>query len=235
MKARAHRLYFLLALVTLGAVGCQGVYYDTMETFGRHKRDILVRRVDDARESQEEAKEQFQTALEQFMELTGFTGGELRQRYDRLETEFNKSQRRAEAVTDRIDAVEQVAEDLFAEWESELAQYSDASLRQRSESQLRETRRRYSQLIGTMRQAESRMDPVLNAFRDRVLFLKHNLNAQAVASLEGTTLELEREIQSLVEEMDAAIREANAFIESMQPAAGQGPESGSESGSDSAS
>ena len=36
-----------------------------------------------------------------------------------------------------------------------------------------------------MRLAESRIEPVLKSFRDQVLFLKHNLNAKAIASLRG--------------------------------------------------
>lgn len=221
MKTPRPSIVFFPLLAALVAAGCQSVYYDTMEKFGQHKRDILERRVDDARESQEEAKEQFQTALEQLMEMTDFSGGDLRRQYDRLEAEFKRSKSRAAEVTDRIESVDKVAKDLFAEWEAELLQYSDRSLRQRSEEQLRQTRARYSQLLSSMRQAESRMEPVLDAFRDRVLFLKHNLNAQAIASLEGTTLELQRDIQTLIEEMDQAIREANAFIESMREPSGE--------------
>lgn len=218
-KFFSRAILFFLLIAALAASGCQSVYYDTMEKFGQHKRDILVDRVDDARESQEEAKEQFQTALEQFMEVTGFTGGNLRPQYDRLETEFKRSESQAAEVSERITSVDKVAEDLFAEWETELDQYSDRSLRQESEEQLRRTRNRYNQLIASMRQAESRMEPVLSAFRDRVLYLKHNLNAQAIASLEGTTLELERDIQALIGEMDQAIQEADAFIESMRAGA----------------
>lgn len=217
MNTSLHRPFFLvLLLVGLAASGCQNIYYKTMEQFGQHKRDILVRRVDDARESQEEAKEQFQTALERFIEVTGFSGGNLRTLYDRLESEFRRSEDRAAVVTARIEAVEEVAGDLFAEWNAELGEYTDRSLRRRSEQQLRETRNRYDQLIGSMRQAESRMEPVLGAFRDRVLFLKHNLNAQAIASLDQASTDLQRDIRSLVAEMDRAIEEANAFIESMR-------------------
>src|SRR5690606_26541813 len=183
IKIHFRLLAWVVAALVAG-VGCQSVYYSTMEKFGKHKRDILVNRVDDARESQEKAKEQFQTAMERFVEVTGFTGGNLREQYDRLNAEFVRSEQRAAAVSDRIDSVEDVAEALFDEWESELEKYSDSELRRSSERQLRRTRSSYAQLIDSMRQAESRMDPVLAAFRDRVLFLKHNLNAQAIASLD---------------------------------------------------
>jgi hypothetical protein len=119
-------------------------------------------------------------------------------------------------VSDRIASIESVAKDLFREWEKELDQYSNADLRRSSEKKLDETKARYEDLIGAMKKAEGKMEPVLTAFRDQVLFLKHNLNAQAVASLQGEVTNLESEIGALVRDMEAAIAEADSFIKQMQ-------------------
>ena len=94
-------------------------------------------------------------------------------------------------------------------------QYQTDSLRAASEDQLERTEARYGQLLGAMRNAESRMEPVLAAFSDQVLFLKHNLNARAIASLQENVVDLEQEIGALIAEMNASIDEANAFIEEM--------------------
>ncbi len=201
--------------LALALASCQGAYYRTMEAFGKHKRDILVDRVEKARDGQEEAKEQFRTALEAFTDVVRFEGGELEAKYNQLQRELDTSEKRAEAVRDRIDDVEDVAEALFREWEAELDDYSDPDLRRASEDQLRQARGRYEQLMAAMRRAEEKMEPVLVAFRDQVLFLKHNLNARAVASLEGEVVTLERDIAALVADMEASIQEANAFIEAM--------------------
>jgi len=202
-------------LAALSASGCKSAYYGTLETFGKHKRDLLVERVEEARDDQQEAKESFQTALERFSALTGFEGGELQKAYSTLSKEYERCAGEAEDVEQRIGSVEEVAGDLFDEWETELDQYSDAKMRRASEQQMKDTRDRYQDLIGAMRRAESKMEPVLAAFHDRVLFLKHNLNAQAIASLRGEVGTLEKDVARLVGEMDAAIREANEFIESM--------------------
>ena len=63
--------FILLGLLfsLLGFGGCQRAYYKTMETFGYHKRDILVERVEESRDAQEQAKEQFKSALEKFSEV----------------------------------------------------------------------------------------------------------------------------------------------------------------------
>ena len=212
-----HRFTLLLtALVLLAGTGCQRAYYQTMEALGTPKRDLLVQRVEASRDSQEEAKEQFKDALEQFSALTEFEGGELEDSYRRLEEAFEESEAQAETVRRRIASVEDVAEALFDEWEDELDEYTDPELRRRSEQQLEETRTRYEQLVQTMHRAEEKMTPVIDAFRDQVLFLKHNLNARAIASLEGTVATLEDDIATLVAEMEASIEEADRFLSEMR-------------------
>jgi len=204
-----------LTLAALLLPGCQSAYYGTMEAFGVHKRDILVDRVEEARDDQTEAKEQFQSALDQFMAVVDVEGGDLETKYTKLKRELDRSESAADAVRERIDSVESVGEALFEEWERELDQYTNPDLRDSSERQLRQTRRQFDQLVGAMNKAEAKMEPVLAAFRDHVLFLKHNLNARAIASLEGEVATLESDVARLVAEMQASIDEADAFISTM--------------------
>jgi hypothetical protein len=208
-------LTLALILISSTLIGCQNLYYSTMETFGYHKRDLLVSRVKDARDAQEGAKEQFKSALEKFSEVTDFKGGKLEAKYNELNTELERSESKAKAVRKRIADVESVAKALFDEWKSELDQYSNEKLRRASEQKLDQTRQRYSYLIGAMKRAETKIDPVLVAFRDQVLFLKHNLNAQAIASLQSELASVEADIASLIKEMEASIAEADAFIQAM--------------------
>lgn len=208
----------LLLALSLGAAvltGCSSAYYGAMEKIGIAKREILVDRVEETRDAQNNAKEQFASALEHFLAVTKADGGELQRKYDSLNREFQRSEARAKDVRDRIAAVEDVAEALFREWKQELKQYSNATLRRESERELDRTRDRYDELIQVMRRAADRMEPVLATFRDQVLFLKHNLNARALASLTTTNRELEADISRLVADMEASIREAEDFIKTM--------------------
>jgi hypothetical protein len=211
---------FLLQIVAILGVlvllaGCKSTYYSAMEKFGYHKRDLLVDRVQDARDAQEEAKQQFQSALEQFIAVVGFEGGELEKTYDRLRKEFERSEDRAQAVHKRIEDVQDVATALFREWEKELDEYTNANLRRVSKQRLEQTQDRYARLIDAMQRAEARIDPVLAAFRDQVLFLKHNLNAQAIASLEDELVTVRTDVSSLLKAMEVSIAEANDFIQAM--------------------
>jgi Skp family chaperone for outer membrane proteins len=202
--------------VVLALSACQSAYYAAAEQVGYHKREILVDRVEDARDAQADAEEQFQSAQEQLLSLIDFDGGELQRVYEELADGYEDSVSAAETVTSRIDAIEDVAGALFDEWEDELAEYSNQRLRADSERKLKETRRRYDQLIVVMRRSEERMQPVLAALKDNVLYLKHNLNAQAVAALKAEFGQIERDIDVLIAEMRKAIASSDEFIESLQ-------------------
>jgi hypothetical protein len=209
MKA-AYALFFTALLLTL--TGCQSVYYASMEKLGIEKRELMVDRVEDARDEQAEAKETFANALEAFTAVTEYQGGDLETVYSKISAAYEDSKKAAERVSKRIDKVESVAEALFAEWEQELDAYQSASLRRSSERSLRETRASYAGMIGKMRKAEASMEPVVELFEDQVLYLKHNLNARAIAALDVEVVKIQEEVASLVKEMEASIDEANAFM-----------------------
>jgi len=215
-KYRYHTLTISLFLLFL--VGCQSAYYSTMETVaGKHKRDILVDRVEDAQEAQTEAQQQFQSALEQLTTLIAFDGVDLQLQYEKTKSEYEASKSSADKVSVRINAIENVADALFEEWHDEIEQYTNLSLQRQSEQQLKETTQRYKRLIIAMHRAESKMSPVLAALHDNMLYLKHNLNANAIGALENEYRTIKKDIDILIKDMTSAIAESQTFIDSIKP------------------
>lgn len=204
---------FLLATF-LG--GCSSAYYNTMEKFGVHKRDILVERVEDARDSQKSAEKQFASALEQFKSVVAVDGGNLEPVYKKLNNEYEESKSAAEDIRKRIDDIESVAEALFDEWQSELKEYSSKQLRTESQQKLNSTKSKYQQLISVMRKTESRLDPVLTPMRDQVLYLKHNLNARAIQALQKEAIKIDKDVDILLAAIRKSVAEADAFIREMK-------------------
>jgi hypothetical protein len=196
--------------------GCTTAYYAAMEKVGVHKRDILIDRVEEARDAQQLSQQEFKDALDQLSQLMNFHGGQLQQRYEALASQYQDSQQAAQEVTARIQKVELVAFDLFAEWENELGQYQNKQLRNDSKKKLLETKRQFNALVKVMRRAESKMPPVLRVLNDNVLYLKHNLNAKAVGAIQGEFGMLQQDVNQLLLEMNRAIAESNQFIATMQ-------------------
>lgn len=206
-------------LITPVIPGCASTGIAVKEKLGYAKREQLVDEVKDARDEQTQAKQQFESALAEFLAVTDTAKNpsvaELEKRYSALKKEYERSEDAADDVRGQIKDVDRVANALFKEWNAELSQYNSAELRRASERQLNDTQRQYDRLIGAMKAAEAKMDPVLAAFKDQVLFLKHNLNARAIASLQDTVGRVESDVQRLVAEMEASINEANSFIQQM--------------------
>lgn len=200
------------ALSKFMAKNYRHAYYRTKESLGQHKRDIIVCRVEEACEDLQDAREHFEDALERFKALTHFKGGTLEHRYYALKRQFELSQVKTQAVSEKIRAIEEVGEALFSEWEAELGLYTNRALRGISCRQLKDTQKHYERLMKAMHLAESKIYPVLAAFRDQVLFLKHNLNAQAIAALRHELVEIGIDIATLIEAMEKSIKEASRFV-----------------------
>jgi hypothetical protein len=215
MKIRAW-VPILLVLAVWAVGGCRSTYYSAWEKVGVYKRDLLKKRVVAARDSQKDAGEQFKDALTRLKEMYGFEGGKLEKTYNGLQKDYDRSTAKAEEVRKRIKDMETVAGDLFAEWEKEIKQISTPSLQASSRKQLRETRDRYQTMHVALKSAEQSMTPVLTQFHDYVLYLKHNLNAQAIASLKGEATNIQSEISNLLVQMNASIAQADNFIKALQ-------------------
>ena len=201
-----------LMICVLSLCGCRSAYYSAWETLGKHKRDLLQSKVADVRDEQKEATQELKDAMTRLKELTGFQGGQLEKTYKQLQGDYDNAASAAESVRERIREMDQIARDLFREWESELKTISSPELRDADRRQLDETRRRYEDLFTTTKRAESSMEPVITKFRDYVLYLKHNLNAQAIGALQGESAKIQIDISKLIEQMNAAIRQADDFL-----------------------
>jgi predicted nucleic acid-binding Zn-ribbon protein len=187
-----------------------------MEKFGVEKRHLLKDKVQDVQKGQQQASEEFKDVLTRIKEIYGFDGGNLEKAYKKLKADYDDCEVRAETVRKRIDTVEQIAADLFKEWEQEIEQISNPEFRRNSSASLQDTKVRFARMHEVMEQAESRLNPVLRKVNDYVLYLKHNLNAQAIGALGKEVDSIEQEVEALIQDMQRSIREADMFLEEFE-------------------
>jgi chromosome segregation ATPase len=204
-----------LIILTLLITGCTSTYYKAMETLGKEKRDILVQRVKDAKKDQDQTKQKLQTTMESFQALTGFQGGSLEKSYNRLNSDYESANGQANKLHDKIQSIDQVSNDLFKEWQGEINAMGNAKLKAQDTAMLRNAKTRQATYMRAMRRTEDQIAPVLKAFRDQVLFLKHNLNSRAIGSLKGTTVTLQGDVADLIQSIDASSQEADKLINSL--------------------
>jgi hypothetical protein len=208
----------LVAVFTGGCATSRSLYYDTWEKLGYNKRERLADDVKAARDEQANAKKQFTSALEQFKSVVNFNGGDLEAMYNNLNKQYEKCESEAGDVKSRVQTVKNVGQALFDEWKGEIGQIKDdPSLQQKSQQLYDQTHRSYGEMVSRMDTAAASMDPVLQKFKNKVLFIKSNLNAQAIASLKGEELKVGADVDKLIRDMEASIAQADAFIAQIQP------------------
>lgn len=205
-----------LCLAIVGGAGCQTAYYSVMEQFGKEKRHLLKSEVKKVQSDQKAASNQFEKTLETIKKMTGFDGGDLERKYKALKSDYEECEDRAENVNERIDNVQQIANDLFTEWEKEIQEISNANLKSKSRASLAETKERFAKLNTAMVNAENSMKPVLGNLNDHVLYLKHNLNAQAIGALKQEVDNIRVEVASLIEDINKSVKEADDFLKTFK-------------------
>jgi hypothetical protein len=215
MLLKKKRSWATIATLIVGVALSNGLVGCEIDRYWKEPRDLLVDRVEDARDSQQEAAEEFRDALTEFKAVVGVPETELERQYKRLNKAFERSEAAAGDISKRIDRVVGASNRLLEEWREELDQYHDANLKRLAEEQFDQTRDHATRMIGAMRETESRMAPVLASFRDQVLYLKHNLNLSAIASLQGEAAVIETNVDALIADMNRSIAEADAFLSVM--------------------
>lgn len=210
-------VYISLLALTLSACGTvDKARYSALEKVGVHKRDILVDRIEATSKTQEQTKEQFQSAYEELASLVKVDDRGLEKKYKKMAKAVEASEEKAEELDSRIKSVDSVAKALFAEWQQELSEYQSASLRRVSAQNLENTKQRYAAIYKKMQVSQQRVAPVLKVLQDNTLYLKHNLNARAVSSLSSEVLVVEDKVAQLILQMEASINESKSFIDSMR-------------------
>lgn len=206
-------IFLLLGLVFFS--GCQGFYYSTMETLGSHKRDILVDRVKDCADRMDKAKQEFQALNTKLEKITKADISKVDSLYKELNSQSKKCHSKAIDLDRRVNNIRTVGKDLFREWEEELEEYHNETFRRSSEKRMEERRRKYLETVHLLKSAQKYSEPALSSASDYVLFLKHNLNAQALNSLDNEIDTVQQKIKFLVEKMELATDNARNFLVEM--------------------
>jgi uncharacterized protein YukE len=191
------------------------VKYSTYELVGVEKRDLFKKEVANVKEDQEETGESFKDALTKLKELYAFEGGDLEEKHEELNASYLDAKEKSENVKKRIVKLDTVATDLFSEWKGEIHEISSKDLQKQSRAKLSETKKKYHELHKQLKVSESKVDPVLTKLKDQELFLKHNLNAKAIAGLKVESNKIQSEIQGLIDEMNESNKKAEEFIKTL--------------------
>lgn len=196
--------------------GCTTIYYETWEALGKQKRDLLRDNLKDAREDQKDVQNELKDALTHIKELYGLDGGNLEKAYERARDDYEDAKGEAEKLHKRIAKVEEIGGDLFEEWEKEAKTISNAKMREDSLKKLTASKAKFKPMLSAMKNTEKSIAPVMTKLHDQMLYLKHNLNAQALGSLKKEMGGIEKDVAKLIADMEKSIAQSESFIKTLE-------------------
>ena len=209
-------LLCLTALITLSTTSCRTAYYGVMGKFGIEKRDLLQSNVVAVKAIQEAVQGQFTSALDRYMAVVDVNGStKLEKQYKKLDKEYNQCAKTVNKLDNKVKDFERLSRDLMKEWKKELKQYSNKEMKKSSAAKMNNTGKKLDALLVSMNQSLATTKPVLKQLHDQVLFLKHNLNSQAIAGLQQESAKIKAEVDKVVANMNASIAESQKFINDM--------------------
>ncbi len=200
------------AMVLLLLSGCASTYLSVWETLGFQRRDLLVARVENAREGADASVAAFERVLDDMMPIAMRDAPVADTRFAALDAAFRDAQDSARRLSSEIEQVETVSQGLFLEWESELAKSRDSDHKRNEQRELATSRQAYNTLIGQFRSAEVGFSPTLNTVRDSIRVLQRNRAEPRSQEDRNALLSLRGDVDRLASELRRAIAVANDFV-----------------------
>lgn len=208
MKTKLFITGFLALFATLA---CDRAYYKMWEALGREKRDLLTSEIKQTRESQSKLQTEFVATFERIKKEYTFEGGEVENTYRALSKDYKALDERRNSVTKHVEKVDALAEDLFEEWRKEANDMNDTSLRSQSLTKLEQSQAKFAEVAQKYAGMLEVVNGSLKRLHDHVIFMKHNLNAQALGALKRELHAMQPELDRLVAEINRSIALASEF------------------------
>lgn len=191
---------------------CSTIYYNFWETLGREKRDLLKSEMLSADSSHTEVKEELEDSLHRIRSEYDFKEGSLEKTYDSLSADYEDISSRSNELSDNIDKSEDIANDLFSEWRKEALSLNKRKYRKDSLTKLKKTKISFNDTLSSMRHVEKNMRKILKQYKDQVTYIKHNLNAKVIGSLQLEMKSISSEMEKLIVQIDRSKSKAKKFI-----------------------
>jgi hypothetical protein len=163
-------------------------------------------------QSIDSAKLQLQKTMDAYNAVMAPEVKDRREAYKQLQKEMANTEKRRADVSTRSTKMNAEADKLFKSWQESTASIQSPDLRKRSEDRLKKTQDRFAELRQTGQNASSLYESFMKTMQDQVVYLGHDLNPGAVASLKPDADKLNAQAKDLYGAIDKITTAANTNI-----------------------
>jgi hypothetical protein len=131
-----------------------------------------------------------------------------------LENTLDDSDDQAKALRKSIDKMRAAAEPVFEQWTKDLEAYSNPEMRARSQQRLAAARERYDSVVAAVEPVLVEYETVNQTLHDHLLFLSHDMNPAAVATIQDDVRSVAKQAAGLDGSFQTAKAAARAYVDS---------------------
>jgi phosphoenolpyruvate-protein kinase (PTS system EI component) len=222
MKRYSHVRAVAAALVLASLPACSFVNNMIRGKTGPADVDDLVAAVEKVNKELDLSKA---TMLAAVQKLQGATApdfqGDAVKAHKELVAAVEDSEDQAEDLRKGIEKMQAAAVPVFDQWTKDLEAYSNPEMRQRSQARLSAARERYDSVLAAVEPLLVEYETVNQSLRDHVLFLKHDMNPAALATIQDDVRRVAKDAAGLDGRFNSGRAAATAYIESTAQSKGQ--------------
>ncbi|MCK6460067.1 MAG: DUF2959 domain-containing protein [Planctomycetes bacterium] len=203
------------ALVLAGLPACSMVNDLIKGKTGPADVDDLVAAVENVHKELDASKGAMLAAVQELQTVTApdFSGDAVKA-YEKLVDTVENSEDQADELRNRIEKMQAEAVPVFDQWTKDLEAYSNPEMRQRSQARLSAARERYDAVVAAVEPVLVEYEAINQSFRDHVLFLKHDMNPAALATIQDDVRRIAKDAASLDGRFNSGRAAAMAYVES---------------------
>ncbi len=203
------------ALVLASVPACSFVNNMIKGKTGPADVDDLVAAVENVQKELDVSKGTMLAAVQGLQAITApdFQGDAVKA-YEQLVDVVENSEDQAEDLRKSIEKMQAEAVPVFDQWTKDLEAYSNPEMRQRSQARLSAARERYDAVVAAVEPVLVEYEAINQSFRDHVLFLKHDMNPAALATIQDDVRRIAKDATSLDSRFNGGRAAATAYIES---------------------
>jgi hypothetical protein len=217
----------VLALVTIPS--CTWVSNLISGNSGPADVDDLVEAVEKVNGELDSSKESMLAAVQKLQAVTApdFKGDAVAA-YKDLKKTIDSSDDQANDLRKCVEKMQAAAEPVFDQWTKDLEAYSNPEMRARSQQRLAAARERFDTVVAAVEPVLVEYETINQTLHDHALFLSHDMNPAAIATIQGDVRSVAKEASALDGSFNSAKAAARAYVDSAaQPKAvpaGETPE-----------
>jgi hypothetical protein len=202
---------FVVAILAgLVLVGCE-----SGKTEGQKTIDELTAAIRSLKEEMIAGRGELETALKEYEMVVDNKDGDLIGHFSKFNSGLESVEKRRQKIKGEAEKLDLVAQQLWAQWDQQLAKFSSEDMKKRAMKRKEDTQAKFKKIDEEGDKAREAYERMMTKLRDHANFLSVDLNKSSVAELSKDWPELQKDTEKVFGFIDGMLSVIGEYEESI--------------------